>query len=101
MDPMSVLSFAGALFVLALGAVLLNFGEQTLEGRESLFLHFGWLVLVVVIGGGLFPFWGWTSTACVLGVATVWSLAPPLWQRLLGRRPTGYFYHGDTPENEK
>ncbi len=97
-DPMAVLGFAGALVVLLLGAVLLNFASQTLEGRDSVFLHFGWLTLVVATGAALFPFWGWTSTAWVLGAATLWSLAPPLWQRLFGDPPKGYLYHGDPPE---
>ncbi len=92
------LGFAGVLVVLLLGAVLLNFAAQTLEGRDSVFLHFGWLTLVVATGAALFPFWGWTSTAWVLGVATLWSLAPPLWQRFFGDPPKGTLYHGDPPE---
>ena len=75
----------------------LNMVSQSLEGRETFFLHFGWLVLIVVVGGALFPFWGWTSTAWVLGIATLWSVAPPLWARLRGEKPTGYLYHGDAP----
>ena len=97
-DPMSVLGFAGALVALLLGAVLLNFAAQTLEGRDSFFLHFGWLALVVVTGAVFFPLWSWTSTAWVLGAAALWSLARPLWQRLFGEPPQGYLYHGDPPE---
>ncbi len=96
-----MLSFAGALVTLGLGALVLNFVGQGLEGRTTVFLHFGWLTLVVLIGGALVPFWGWTSTAWVLGVATVWTVVPPLWERCFGDGPpTGYLYHGDDPDQE-
>lgn len=94
-----MLSFIGALVALLLGALILNFASQQLEGRKTFFLHFGWLTSVVVIGGALFPFWGWTSTAWVLGASTAWSVGPPLWERFFGDGPpTGYLYHGDDPD---
>ncbi len=96
---MEIMSWAGVLLALSLGAVILNFGAQSLEGRDTMFLHFGWLALILLIGVSLFPFWGWTSTAWILGAAALWSLGPPLWQRIFSdRKPTGYFYHGDDPE---
>ncbi len=96
---MVVLSFVGALLALVLGALVLNFGAQSLEGRDTMLLHFGWVALILLIGGALFPFWGWTSTAWVLGVAALWSLLPPLLRRIfIDRKPTGYFHHADDPD---
>ena len=96
---MAVLSFVGALLALVLGALVLNFGAQSLEGRDTMLLHFGWVALILLIGGALFPFWGWTSTAWVLGVAALWSLLPPLVQRIFtDHEPTGYLHRGDDPD---
>ncbi len=95
---MAILSFAGALVVLLIGALVLNFASQSLEGRKTVFLHFGWLTLVVGSGAALFPFWGWISTGWLLGGAALWSLVPPLWARLYGDGPPqGYMWHGDEP----
>ena len=96
---MGILSFVGALFALGVGAIFLNFVSQSLEGRKTVFLHFGWLTLILVVGAALFPFWGWTSTGWVLGTATLLSVVPALWVRLTSDGPpTGYFWHGDDPD---
>jgi len=95
---MGILNFLGALASLLLGALILNFVSQGLEGRKTYFLHFGFVIVILVVGGAVFPFWGWPSTAWVLGVATLWSILPPLWQRFFGdREPSGYLWHGDDP----
>ncbi len=95
---MAILSWIGVLVVLLVGALILNGVSQLLEGRDRIFIHFGWVTLIPLIGGALFPFWGWTSTGWVLGVAAAWSIVPPLVGRLLGdRAPSGYLYHGDDP----
>ncbi len=94
-----ILSWLGSLVVLLVGALILNGVGQSLEGRDSIFIHFGWVALIVVVGGALFPFWGWTSTGWVLGVAAAFSIVPPLARRLLGDgAPSGYMYHGDPPD---
>ena len=98
---MGILSFVGAIFALFVGAVFLNFVSQSLEGRKQIFLHFGWVTLILVVGAALFPFWGWTSTGWVLGVATLLSVGPPLWERLTSDDPpSGYLWHGDDPSTE-
>jgi len=98
---MGILSFLGAVAVLLVAAVYLNFVSQALEGRKTYFLHFGVVIPIVAIGAGLFPFWGWTSTAWVLGVAAVLQLVPPLWERLFSKTPpSGYLWHGDSPESD-
>ncbi len=93
---MPILIWIGALVVLLVGALMLNGVGQSLEGRDSVFIHFGWVTLILLVGGALFPFWGWMSTGWVLGVAAAWSIVPPLAGRLLGDGPpSGYVYHGD------
>ncbi len=95
---MAILSWIGALAVLLVGAILLNAIGQWLEGRDTTFLHFGWVTLILLVGGILFPIWGWTSTGWVLGVAAGWSIVLPLVGRLLGDDvPSGHIYHGDWP----
>ncbi len=93
---MAILTWIGSLAVLLFGAVMLNVIGQSLEGRDSTFIHFGWMTVIVLVGGALFPIWGWTSTGWLLGVAAAWSIIPPLADRLLGRKvPSGFVYHGD------
>ncbi len=93
---MAFLGWLGALAVLLVGALILNGVGQSLEGRDSVFIHSGWVTLILLVGGALFPFWGWTSTGWVLGLAAAWSIVPPLARRLLsGGAPSGYVYHGD------
>ena len=93
---MPILSWIGALVVLLVGALTLNGVGQSLEGRDSVFIHFGWVTLILLVGGALFPFWGWMSTGWVLGVAAAWSILPPVAGRLLGDGvPSGHLYHGD------
>ena len=96
------MSWIGALVVLLVGALTLNGVGQSLEGRDSVFIHFGWVTLILLVGGALFPFWGWTSTGWVLGVETAWSIVPPLAGRLLGDgAPSGYICHGDAEGSAK
>ncbi len=78
---MAILSWTGALLVLLVGALILNGVGQSLEGRDTIFIHFGWVILILLVGGALFPFWGWTSTGWVLGAAAAWTIVPPLASR--------------------
>ena len=95
---MAILSWIGALAVLLVGALILNGVSQSLEGRDTIFIHFGWVTLILLVGGALFPFWGWTSTGWVLGVAAAWSIVPPLAGRLLrDGPPPRQIYFGDEP----
>lgn len=96
------MNFLGALVVLLVGGLILNFVSQALEGRTTYFLHFGFVTLIVVMGAAVFPFWGWASSAWVLGVMSVGSLVPPLWQHLFGdSKPAGYLWHGDDPGSDE
>jgi hypothetical protein len=94
----AILNWIGALVVLLVGALVLNGVGQSLEGRDTIFIHFGWVAMILLVGGALFPFWGWTSTGWVLGVAAAGSIVPPLAGQLLGDgAPSGTMYHGDPP----
>ncbi len=98
---MTILNWIGALVVLLVGALILNGVSQSLDGRDTIFIHFGWVTLILLVGGALFPFWGWTSTGWVLGVAGAWSIVPPLASRLLGGgAPPRQMYFGDDPPGD-
>ncbi len=88
----------GALVSLLVGALILNFVSQALEGRKTYFLHFGFVIMILVVGVAVFPFWGWASTVWVLSIAALWSILPALWQRFIkDSEPSGYLWHGDDP----
>ncbi len=98
---MAILIWIGALVVLLVGALILNGVSQSLDGRDTIFIHFGWVTLILLVGGARFPFWGWTSTGWVLGVAAAWSIVPPLASRLLGGgAPPRQMYFGDDPPGD-
>ena len=98
LDPMDIISTLGALLSLLVGALILNFVSQGLEGRKNYFLHFGFVTIILVVGAAVFPFWGWPSTVWVLGIAALWSILPALWQRFFSDgEPSGYLWHGDDP----
>ena len=61
------LSFVVAGLALLGGAIVLWFISEMIEGKEEFILHFGNVMFITVLGLILFPFWGWTSTAIVLG----------------------------------
>ena len=62
--------------VLFLGATLLWFISEMIEGKSEFILHFGNVMLVTIVGAVLFPFWGWKSTGWVLAsFGGLWFLA--------------------------
>ena len=76
---MGILNFLRALVGLLVGAPILNFVPQALEGRKTYFPHFGY---VTMTGGGV----------------TVWSILPPLRQQLFGDdKPSSYLWYGAEP----
>jgi hypothetical protein len=100
-DFVAVLKFLGAIFVLFASAGLFHGVGQMLEGRTTVYAHFGWMTLVAALGAILYPFWGWTSTLWLVGGAAAWTIAPGLWIRLFGEgKPGGYLYHGDSPDSD-
>ena len=66
------------------GCCVLAIVEGRLEGREQPNLEMGMAAVYGVLGGVLFPFWGWTSTLGLFGVLVVWTLVWGLMARLRG-----------------
>jgi len=52
---MAILGWIGALLVLLVGALILNGICQSLQGRDTIFIHFGWVTLILLVGGGVLP----------------------------------------------
>lgn len=77
-----ILSFV----VLAAGALILSVVYESLAGNRSFSLPLANITLVVLIGGTLFPFWGWTSTIVVLGLYSAWCVIGGLMDRACKRR---------------
>jgi hypothetical protein len=94
-----IVSWLLAVLVLLIGAVFLNVLSGSLAGYEEFPLHFGFVSLVTVIGAVLFPFWGWTSTAWVLGVFAAWGIGSALWERRSGSGDI--LYHGMSPRGSE
>jgi hypothetical protein len=66
-------SFVLAGLALLGGAIVLWFVSEMIEGKQEFILHFGNVIFVTALGLILFPFWGWASTAIVLGCfAVLW-----------------------------
>ncbi len=80
---MAVVIYIGALIILLIGALILNFGYQYIEGR-TYFIHYELIIMIVVAGGLVFPFWGWESIAWTLGISSILSIFPPAWERIFG-----------------
>lgn len=67
-------SIALAAPTLLLGATLLWFTAEWVEGKRTFQLHFGNVLLATLVGLLLFPFWGWTSTGVVLlSFGLIWT----------------------------
>jgi hypothetical protein len=94
-----ILSWLLAVLVLVIGAVFLNVLSSSLAGYEEFPLHFGFVSFVTVIGAVLFLFWGWTSTAWVLGVVAAWGIGSALWERRSGSK--NILYHGMSPRGSQ
>jgi len=71
MDLMGLALAGVCLFV---GTCALAIVSAYLEGRtDEVNLHVGTGILVAIVGGALFVFWGWTSTLGLMGFLTLWT----------------------------
>ncbi len=97
-----ILKFLGVILLLFFGAGVFHCIGQSLEGRKTTFLHFGWMTLIATIGAISYSFWGWISTIWVLGFAAAWTVIPGLWVQFFSKgKPSGYFYHGDNQDDKQ
>jgi hypothetical protein len=64
---LAFLKYAAAVVVLLVATFLLSALSAQLTGHSEFYLHFGWMVLVLLIGIPLFVFYGWISTAWIIG----------------------------------
>lgn len=81
-----VLILAANVTVLFVGAFVVNMLYHFIRGAEEFPLHCGAIVLAPVIGGPLVFWFGWTSTAIVLGVFAGWASIGALSERVERRR---------------
>ena len=79
---MPVLSFLLAVFVLFVASTILWFLSEKIEGKQVFKLHFGNILLVIVIGSISFLFWGWKSVVLVLGFFGVFWIIGSIVERL-------------------
>jgi hypothetical protein len=78
----NVIGLALSLVCLFIGTCALAVVNALFEGKtEGGNLHVGTAILVSIIGGVLFLFWGWTSTLVLMGFLTVWTVVGGLAER--------------------
>ena len=73
--------FLLALAALLIGSLILSVIYEAIAGNESFSLPLGNIFLVVVLGSILFVFFGFKSTAVVLGCYAVWAVVGGLIER--------------------
>jgi len=72
---MNIIGLALSVVCLFIGTCAIAVVSGLLEGRtEEINLHVGTAILVSIIGGVLFLFWGWMSTVVLMGFLTVWTV---------------------------
>ena len=72
---MSILYFLAAVGVLIFGAVFLWLLSESIAGYDKLMLHYGNVLLAVVVGTASYLYWGWISVGIVLLVfGGIWML---------------------------
>ena len=72
---MSILYFLAAVGVLIFGAVFLYLLSESIAGYDKLMLHYGNVLLAVVVGTASYLYWGWISVGIVLLVfGGIWML---------------------------
>ena len=76
-----MLSLLAALGALLFGAIVLSVLYEAVAGNRSFSLPLANILLVVAIGGALFPFFRIKSTIAVLAVYAVWCLVGGLIDR--------------------
>ncbi len=77
-----MLEFLLAVAALALYSIALNLLSDFVSGRDSSTLEWGSVLVVTLVGSGLFWIWGWNGVLGVLAVLGGWSMLGILLERL-------------------
>ncbi len=86
---MVVLELLLAVASLAVGACVLNVLGDWMSGRERATLEWGSILVITLVGSGLFLLWDWSGVVGVLAVIAGWSVIGILWDKICGRQPDG------------
>ena len=90
------MSLVLAIAVLFLGTSALSVLSEIMVGKKDEWnLHVGTGILVGIIGGMLFAFWGWWSTAAVFAILVPWTVFGALKDRLEHGSKTSRLDGGD------
>ncbi len=73
--------FLIAVAVLALGSIVLNLLSDFMSGRDPSTLEWGSVLVVTLVGSGLFWIWGWNGVLGILVVLGGWSMLGPMISR--------------------
>ncbi len=76
-----MVEFLIAVAVLALASIVLNLLSDFMSGRDPSTLEWGSVLMVTLLGSGLFWIWGWNGVLGVLAVLGGWSMLGVLLQR--------------------
>ncbi len=76
-----MVEFLLAVAVLALASIVLNLLSDFMSGRDSSTLEWGSVLVVTLLGSGLFWIWGWNGVLGILAVLGGWSMLGILLQR--------------------
>ncbi len=77
-----MLEFLLAVAALALASIVLNLLSDFMSGRDPSTLEWGVVLVVTLVGSGLFWIWGWNGVLGILAGLGGWSMVGILSQRL-------------------
>ncbi len=76
-----MVEFLIAVAALALASIALNLLSDFMSGRDPSTLEWGSVLVVMLVGSGLFWIWGWNGVLGVLAVLGGWSMIGILLER--------------------
>ncbi len=86
---MVALEFLLAVGALAASACLINVLGDWMAGREWATVEWGSILVVTLLGAGLFLIWRWNGALGVLAVVAGWTVIGILWDKLRRGQPDG------------
>ncbi len=86
---MVVLEFLLAVGALAVAACLINVLGDWVAGREWATVEWGSILVITLVGAGLFLIWKWNGVVGVLAVVAGWRVIGILWDKLRRGQPDG------------